>query len=432
MSKLWAKSDANSSSVSKWTESFTVGNDYLLDTELLAYDVEASIAHAKGLLHIDILSKEEYKQLETGLKEIQKLHEEGNFKIERHHEDGHTAIEEYLTQKLGTVGKKIHAGRSRNDQVLTALRLYEKKQLAEIVEDTKALTHEFLALATKHEHDAMPGYTHTQPAMLASIGMWAGSFAEMLLASLAHLQSVQSMIDYCPLGSAAGYGVNFDLPREQTSEQLGFKAPITVAMTAQSSRGKWETSIVHSLTTISATLAHFASDLILFSSKEYGFLKIDEQLTTGSSIMPQKKNQDVAELLRAKHHEIVSNEFLLHQLTMRLTSGYHRDLQLTKEPVIKSIRSIKEMITAGIMLTKHLSVDKEALQAKLHPEILAADEANRLVKNGMSFRDAYKEVAKKLDRLEISNVDSLIQEKKHLGATGNLGLPLLQGRLEKF
>lgn len=430
MSKLWSKHSRKPTDLAQRVEAFTVGNDYLLDEELLIYDIEASIAHAKGLHHIGVLTEQELDDLMKSLSEIEQLYQDGKFQIEQRHEDGHTAIEEYLTNKLGDTGKKIHTGRSRNDQVLTALRLYEKAKLEQLRVETTNLAQSLLHFAKKNEFVPMPGYTHTQPAMISSVGMWAGSFAEMLLNNIRLIRYVIELIDYCPLGTAAGFGVNLDLPREMISDLLGFRAPITSAMTAQASRGKWEATILHSLVSVGATLSQFAGDLIQYTSKEYGLISTSDEVTTGSSIMPQKRNQDVAELIRARHAQLVSDEFVLHQLTMRLTSGYHRDLQLTKEPVMRSFKNCLEMVSITHDLLAGLKVNLKSLKEKIYPEMLAADKANELVRKGVPFRDAYKQVADNLSDLNIDNLDNLLKDRKHLGATGNLGLDILEKELE--
>jgi len=430
MQKLWQTSDGAPSKPAKFVEQFTVGNDYKLDMILLPYDIQGSKAHAKGLHKIGILTDSEMEQLLDGLDDILNEWEQGNFTIDPAQEDGHTAIEQYLTEHLGDVGKKIHTGRSRNDQVLTAMRLYEKTELEEVVESVKDLAYEFLGFAKDHEFFPMPGYTHTQPAMLSSVGMWAGAYAEMLALNLPGLMSVSELVDYCPLGTAAGFGVNLDLPREFVSEELGFRAPMTVAMTAQNTRGKIEADVVHALSSVTGTVAQFASDILLYTSREYDFFTVEKFLTTGSSIMPQKKNVDVAELLRAKQSEMNGLEHQLKQLTYRLTSGYQRDLQLTKEPLLKAFALTKEMLHAAGLVIANLDPNEESLRAKCYPELLAADKANELVKQGVPFRDAYHKVAGELELLKQEDLDEIVTSRTHLGSTGNLGLEQIEERLK--
>lgn len=426
MEKLWSKSKTNKTTLSTLAEKFTVGNDHELDEVLLPYDIEASIAHAKGLHEINVLTDDELKQIKECLCQLKKSHKQGKFKIDQAQEDCHTAIEQHLIAELGELGKKIHLGRSRNDQVLTALRMYEKEQLWEILNDTYELAKAFIDFAKSNQDVPMSGYTHTQPAMLASVGMWAGQFAEMLNSNGNLLKSLRDMINHCPLGTAAGFGVNVNLKRESVSNLLRFKSPITVAMTAQSTRGKWEASVVHGLSCISATLAQFASDLILYTSKEYEYFEVADELTTGSSIMPQKRNQDVAEIIRAKHVQILNDQIFLQQLTLRLTSGYHRDLQLSKEPTIRALQDCKASIGATLALVKNLKVKKENLIAGIHPEIFATSEANKAVFSGMSFRAAYQLLGKQLETLEVPDLEESLKENVHLGATGNLGLEIVE------
>lgn len=430
MSKLW-ETTINGSATSKKVEALTVGNDYLLDMHLVPFDVKASIAHAQGLHLIEILSKEEFEKIKMCLNQLLDEYESGEFVIDQHQEDCHTAIEEYLIFHLGDIGKKMHTGRSRNDQVLTALRLYEIDQIQCVSENAIAVAKKLLSLAKKHEFVPMPGYTHTQPAMLSSVGMWAGSFAEMLNNSIQLLHSIKEMINQSPLGTAAGYGVDLPLERNEVSALLGFKKPITLAMTAQHSRGKWEATVVHGLSSITDTLAHFANDLILFSSFDFGFFSLDDGLTTGSSIMPQKKNLDLAELMRAKHQKLLSNQQLLNQVTTNLHSGYHRDLQLTKEPVIDSFQICGEILQASQLLLDGLTVNKEKIHEKIHSEIFAANEANKLVLEGIPFRDAYQMIKNNLQKVNTSAFEEYLKQSTHLGGTGNLGLDLIEKNLNR-
>ena len=431
MSKLW-ETTLNGNEISKKVEALTVGNDYQLDMHLVPFDVKASIAHAYGLQLIDILSEEEFGKIKSCLNQLLEDYESGEFIIDQHQEDCHTAIEEYLTIRLGDIGKKIHTGRSRNDQVLTALRLYEIDQIQHVLENAIAVAKKLLSLAKKHELVPMPGYTHTQPAMLSSVGMWAGSFAEMLSNSINLLLQIKEMINQCPLGTAAGYGVNLPLERHAVSNILGFKNPITVAKTAQHSRGKWESTVAHGLSNITDTLAHFANDLILFSSYDFGFFSFDEGLTTGSSIMPQKKNLDLAELMRAKHQKLLSHQYFLNQVTTNLHSGYHRDLQLTKEPVIDSFTICNEILRASKLLIDGLSVNEEKINEKIHSEIFAANETNKLVLEGMPFRDAYQVVKKNLKEVSASKFKEYLKQSTHLGGAGNLGLEVIEKNLNEI
>lgn len=424
MSKLWELEQQGQ--VSEWVEKFTVGSDYLLDMKLIPYDVKASRAHAIGLHQIGVLSDNELDAIDHCLSNLMEDFEAGEFAIIAQQEDCHTAIEEYLTTHIGTTGKKIHTGRSRNDQVLTAMRLYEIDQIDAVLKQSLKTADEFISFAKKHEFVAMPGYTHSQPAMLSSVGMWAGSYAEMLNSSVNLLLSIQEMINQCPLGTAAGFGVNLPLNRKEVSDNLGFNAPITIAMTAQSTRGKWESTIVHGLCSITETLAQFANDLIHFSSIDYQFFTVNDELTTGSSIMPQKKNLDIAEIVRAKHAGITSNQMMLSQLTTNLKSGYHRDLQLTKEATMQAFETCLDMLRAVSYLISGIVVNENKLIEKIYPEMFAADKANEMALSGIPFRDAYQKVKSNLEAMTHEDIHEKLKSSNHLGATGNLGLEIIE------
>ncbi|MEP1033493.1 lyase family protein [Ekhidna sp.] len=424
MSKLWGLEEK--SKTAAWVEKFTVGNDYRLDMKLVPYDVKASRVHATGLHQMGVLTDNELTSIDHCLSNLLTDYNDGTFSIDPHQEDCHTAIEEYLTKHLGSVGKKIHTGRSRNDQVLTAMRLFEIDRIDAVLEYSLNVAQKFVSFAKRHEFVPMPGYTHSQPAMLSSVGMWSGSFAEMLNSSINLLLSVQEMIDYCPLGTAAGFGINLPLNRKEVSDRLGFKAPITIAMTAQHTRGKWESTIAHGLCSITGTLAQFANDLIIYSSLDYQFFAVHDELTTGSSIMPQKKNLDVAEIVRAKHAQITSKQLMLSQLTTNLSSGYHRDLQLTKEAIIHAFEICLDMLDATLHLIGGIEVNEEKMLEKIYPEMFAADKANEIALSGMPFRDAYQHVKSNLDELTIEDIHKKLKASTHLGSTGNLGLEVIE------
>lgn len=433
MAKIWQKGELESSEISNFVEKFTVGKDYILDLQLLPYDLKASKVHALVLAKIGILTDEEVVKIHKSLDEILEIWQAGEFKITVQHEDMHTAIEEYLTQNLGDLGKKIHTGRSRNDQVLVAVRLFCKDKINELLKETQNLARIFIKFAREYEFMPMPGYTHTQRAMLMSIGMWAGSFAEMLIINTKSLQNIKNNIDYCPLGTAAGFGVNIDLPREFIAQELGFKEPLTIAISAQNLRGKVENQIVAGFVDLAATLAHFATDLVMFTSSEFDFFDPDNALCTGSSIMPQKKNLDSAELLRARFSKLLGAEVMLRDITRGLISGYHRDLQLSKEPLLESFADIFDMVKMAELLITNIVPKEENLREKCTPELFAADRANDLVtKEGMTFRDAYRKVGNNLNKLKNINLDENLKTKKHLGATGNLGLEILEKRLDEL
>jgi argininosuccinate lyase len=390
--KLWQKEyDLN-----KKIEKFSVGNDYLLDKRLVKYDCLGSIAHAKTLNKIDLLTNEELKQLIENLNQIITLNSKGNFQIEIEDEDCHTAIEKHLTKNLGNIGKKIHTCRSRNDQVLTAMRLYEKEEIVNI----NNLINNFIAvidnIIKKHGNIPIPGYTHMQKAMPTTISMWLGQFSDSAKDNLLLLNTVNKLIDQSPLGSAAGFGVPvFDLDKKLTAKNLGFAKIMDNAMYCQLSRGKFEAQIINVLTCILYDLNKLATDLILFSMKEFNYITLNEEICTGSSIMPQKKNPDVLELLRAKYHIVLGEEIKLKGLIGNLMSGYNRDLQLTKEPLFNSIDTTKDCLKIICIVLNNISINEDKCNNAMTPELFATEEAYKLVKNGMPFRDAYKIVSKK-------------------------------------
>jgi len=390
--KLWQKNY----NMDKEIEKFTVGNDFLLDKALVKYDCMASIAHAKMLKKIGILSNSELDKLIKGLNEIIKLDHEDKFKISQADEDCHTAIEEYLTKKFVNAGKKIHTARSRNDQVLTALRLYEKEELKEIKTLLSQYKYSLLAAIKKYGKIKVPGYTHMQKAMPTDIKTWLGSFVSSIEDNLKLLDAVYSIIDKSPLGSAAGFGVrSIKIDKKMTASLMGFSKAIDNPMYAQLSRGKLEATILHLLSQIMLDLNKLSTDLMLFSMHEFGFVSLPKELCTGSSIMPQKKNPDVLELVRAKYHVVLGEEFKVKSMISNLISGYNRDLQLTKEPVINSIETAKSCIKMMILVVSKIKIDEKKCKEALTNELYATEEAYKLVKKGMPFREAYKKISRK-------------------------------------
>lgn len=434
MSKLWQKSNTDTeTSTSKKAEAFTVGNDYVLDQELVPYDIQGSIAHAKALNKIGILSDDELDKLTKALHEILKEWKEENFEIRIEDEDMHTAIELSLVDKLGDLGKKIHTARSRNDQVLTAVRLYEKEQLDEITDLIKKVAGAILEFAEKHQDVPMPGFTHTRKAMLSSVGLWAGAFAELLILQAESSKGIESLVDKSPLGSAAGFGTSFDIDREQEADDLGFSGPLICSTTAQLSRGWTELQFAQYLSGVTAVLNRFASDVIQFSSSAYPYFDLDPAVCTGSSIMPQKKNPDVAELLRGGHSEMVGFASSLQMLTTNLGSGYHRDLQLSKEPVLKAVNKSKQLLKAAELLITNMKPIKENLAEACSSEIFAAEAAYDLVKEkGMTFREAYRHIGDHPEEVEDISAEEILKKYTHLGSPGNAGLGKLRERLKKL
>jgi len=398
--KLWQKSGIN---VNKEIEDYTVGNDYLIDLALVKYDCVASIAHAKMLAKVKLITKSEANKLEKELNNIIKLDSAGKFKINKSHEDCHTAIEQHLTKKVGILGKKIHTARSRNDQVLVALRLYYKEQLNG-KDGIKELANNYISALKKfsanYKDVQLPGYTHTRKAMPSSIKLWADAWIDSMQDNLLLIDTAAKMIDQNPLGTGAGYGFPTDIikiDRAYTTKLLGFKKTQQNPIYTQISRGKFEASIVHVLSQIMLDLNKIATDLVLFSMPELGYFLLPDELTTGSSIMPQKKNPDVLELMRANYHVVKANEFLLANIASNLISGYNRDLQLTKEPVMRSFEITKKSLKIAELLFSKLKVDKDACKKAMTKELFATEEAYKLVRKGMPFRDAYKKVAEEIN-----------------------------------
>ncbi len=371
---------------------FTIGRDHIVDLTLIPYDCRASAAHAKMLHDIGVLSRDELEQLLAGLNEIVTLWEKGDFIIEREEEDCHTAIENYLVAKRGDVGKKIHTARSRNDQVLVALRLYEKEALAQIRDRLE----EFSQALPAEDQTPLPGYTHMQRAMPTTVGTWLGSFKAAAKDDLILLDAILEVIDQNPLGSGAGFGVPvFEIDRELTTRELGFKRVQNNPMYTQLSRGKFEAAILGALSQVMFTMNKLATDLIVFSMKEFGFVKLPERFCTGSSIMPQKKNPDVLELARANYHVVLGHELTVKSLMGNLISGYNRDMQLIKEPLFSAVETTHQTVSIVTRVVQGLSVDKKRCAEAMTDELYATEEAYKLVKEGIPFRDAYRKIGER-------------------------------------
>lgn len=387
--KLWQKKYQ----LNKQIEKFTVGDDYLLDQNLVKYDCKGSIAHAKMLMKIGILTKEECNQIAVTLNNIIKENNKGSFIIKQQDEDCHTAIENYLIKKLGFTGKKIHTGRSRNDQILTALRLYYKDEIRTIIKETQSFVQVFQLFKEKYGKIKLPGYTHMQKAMPSSINLWTDAFIESMKDNILLLGSILKLIDQSPLGTGAGYGVSIKINRKMIANLLGFKKVQKNPIYVQNSRGKFESSILHGLSQIMFDLNKLASDILLFNMAEFGFFNLPDEICTGSSIMPHKKNPDALELVRAKYHQIVAYEFEIKNIIGNLISGYNRDLQLTKKPVIDSFDiTINSLQIMKIILEK-ISVNKEKCNIAMTKELYSNEKTCKMVEKGMAFRDAYNQVA---------------------------------------
>jgi argininosuccinate lyase len=395
--KLWQKDYSLDQQIQK----FTVGGDHLLDQHLIEYDCQASLAHAEMLQSIGVLSLGELADLKQGLAEISELAGNKDFPIDEACEDCHTAIENYLTDKFGEAGKKIHAARSRNDQVLTCLRLYEKYELGQI--DNLLIDYQscLAKLVARQGTIPLPGYTHMQRAMPTTIAMWLLSFKDSADDNRLLLRSVLALVDQSPLGTAAGFGVPvLKIDREQTARALGFKKVMKNPMYAALSRGKFETQVINLCSQIMFDLNKLASDLILFNTTEFGFTTLPSEICTGSSIMPQKSNPDVLELLRGQYHIVLGEEFKVKSLLANLISGYNRDLQLTKEPLIKSVNTTKACLEIIQVVLNKISFNKAACKKALSPGVFATEKALELVQMGLPFREAYRAAAKKMGEIK--------------------------------
>ena len=426
MTKLWQKDYSLNSEIEK----FTVGNDYLLDLNLVKYDVYGSIAHAAMLNKIGILSNGEFQKLKKILVEIFFLGKKFQLKVED--EDVHTAIESHLTKKLGDLGKKIHTARSRNDQVLTDIRLYSKEKLLEAQKLTLDLADAFADIAGKNKEVPMAGYTHSRKAMPSSVGLYFGSFAESLIDDLKILKNAYELNDQCPLGSGAGYGLPLNVDRQLVADLLGFKKVQNNSLYVQNSRGKFESAAIFALSSIMGDLARLSNDLILFSMDEFGYFKLPDEFCTGSSIMPQKKNPDVFELIRTKSAKVDSNLYLVKNIISKLQSGYNRDLQLTKEPLMESFEITLASLKIFNLVVKNFQINKEKCISSCTQELFATEHAYELVKKGIPFRDAYAKVANSLGKLEKIDPAKNILSKVHIGATGNLGLGEIKRQIKYF
>ncbi len=389
---LWQKGDHVSTD--RMVQDFTVGDDVYWDQRLVPFDCRASIAHVRMLATIDLLTFEEAGRLEECLEGIIALEAAGEFKVLADHEDCHTAIELYLIEKLGSLGKKVHVGRSRNDQVLTALRLFELAEIDRLECLVERLDTSLEGVCSRDGEIGLPGYTHMQPAMPASVGLWLGCFKAALEDDLILLGAVRRLIDQNPLGTAAGFGVPvFNLDRKMTTKELGFARVQENSIYAQHSRGKFEGALLNLASQIMYDLNRLASDLMLFSMREFAFVSLPDALCTGSSIMPQKKNPDVLELIRAKYHSVLGDETTIRHLGGNLISGYHRDLQLTKGPLMRGLDATVQSLTMMDRIVTEMEIDAERCRQAMGDELFATEKAYRLVREGMPFRDAYRLVA---------------------------------------
>lgn len=389
MKKLWQK---NTETIDTQVESFETQGDLLVDQKLVPFDIRGSLAHAKMLEKIGMITKNELTQIEKGLEEIVALDTAGKFILEAGDEDIHTKIENFLTNKYGNVGKKIHTGRSRNDQVLTALRLYTKDNLQHIEKELVNVLTICTTFKKLYGDIPMPGYTHMQKAMPTNIGVWMQSFIDSFTDDRAGIVNAKTLIDQSPLGSAAGFGTTLDLQRPYTAKLLGFKKVQENPIYCQNSRGKFEAVVLASLISILQTINKLASDIMLFTTQEFHFFTMSEKITTGSSIMPQKKNVDLAELLRSKVHIVLGLYVQMVGISSNLISGYNRDLQDTKKPLMESLSLTLDSVKVTGILLQNMTPNKTVLQNAMSDDLFATQKVLELVKQGMPFREAYQKV----------------------------------------
>jgi len=426
MAKLWDKGYRLEPEI----ERFTVGEDYRLDLRLVRADCLGSAAHATMLAAVGLLTADERDRLLECLRAVLKDREAGKFTIGPEQEDVHTAVEEYLTEHLGEVGKKLHTGRSRNDQVLVDLRLWGKEQLHALAEHVIGLVRSLAAFAKKHEFVPMPGRTHMQIAMPSSLGLWAGAAAEALLDDLELLKAAHALSDQSPLGSGAAYGSALPLDRRMVADLLGFAKVQNNVLYCANSRGKAELAILQGCTQVMLDLARLAQDLIIGSMPEFGYFRIPKELCTGSSMMPQKRNPCGLELVRAKAAAVAAREQAITGILRALPSGYNRDFQETKGPFMRGLEATLGSLAVMALTIERMEVNEENLRKGFMPEIYATDRALELVREGKPFRDAYREVAAHLDKLAGRDPVENLKSKTLEGGPGNLGLDALAKRAD--
>ncbi|HUT76034.1 MAG TPA: argininosuccinate lyase [Armatimonadota bacterium] len=427
MPKLWQKDYEPDQLI----ERFNVGDDYLLDRELIEADCLGSIAHARMLARIGMLTDADADSLAAVLAEITELARAGKFEIKLEDEDVHTAVENFLTAKLGDLGKRIHTARSRNDQVIVDLRLYAKQRLLEVADAALAFAATLAEFAGRHQGVPMVGRTHTQRAMPSSVGLWAGCWLEAMLDDLEFLRAAYALNDQCPLGSAASYGVPLPIDRQFTSDLLGFARLQNNVLYANTSRGKIESILLSALAQFMLDLSRLAADVIWFSTPEFGYFELPAELADGSSIMPQKRNPGMMELTRARAATVIANLMRALETVRGLISGYNRDHQETKEPLLRSFPIVAGALAVCDRTFPKMTVVAERCVAAFSPEVFATDRALELVQEGLPFRDAYRRVAKELDQLADRDPREAIRARTHQGSTGNLGLDIARGRLDE-
>ncbi len=414
MSKLWEKN----TKVNDRIEAYTVGRDREMDLFLAPYDVLGSMAHITMLESVGLLEKQELEVLLTELKSIYKIAVSGRFEIEEGVEDVHSQVELMLTRKLGDVGKKIHSGRSRNDQVLVDLKLFARQEIYDTVTSLNHLFDVLIAQSNRYKDVLLPGYTHLQVAMPSSFGLWFGAYAESLADDLQTLLSAWNITNRNPLGSAAGYGSSFPLNRQMTTDLLGFSSMNYNVVYAQMGRGKMERTVANAMAGVAATISKLAFDACMYTSQNFGFIKLADEFTTGSSIMPHKKNPDVFELTRAKCNKIQALPQQISMITNNLPSGYFRDLQIIKEVFVPAFGELRDCIEMTAMMMDRVEVNRNILDDKRYDYLFSVEEVNRLVLEGVPFRDAYKKVGLDIEAGQF--VPDKNVQHTHEGSIGNL------------
>lgn len=410
-------------------DAFTIGKDAVFDLKLAIYDVKGTLAHVKMLAHVGLLTPKELRQIELELEHVSQLVQQVEFSLEDGYEDIHSFIENHLIHKLGEVGKKIHTARSRNDQVLTAIKLFLKQELLDISRLIEKLFSLFQIMSEENKQHLMPGYTHFQAAMPSSFGLWFGAYAEALVDDMEVLVTTYTICNKNPLGSAAGYGSSFPIDRQFTTDELGFAALNYNAVYAQMTRGKTEKQMANCLAAIAYTISRFCNDCCCFMNQQFGFISLPLDLTTGSSIMPHKQNPDVFELIRAKCNRIqaLPNEFTLFLANLPL--GYNRDMQLSKEMLFPALDEIKSCIEMLIFVLPQIKVGQNTLKDSIYDNIFTVESINTLVQNGVPFREAYIQVGNEVLEKRYTRHSHL--QHTHMGSLGNLCNAEIKESMEK-
>jgi argininosuccinate lyase len=424
--KLWQKETSTNEKI----DHFTVGNDRTYDLVLAPYDCIASKAHAHMLGKIGLLLPKEVEKLTQALNTIQESAEQGDFEIEKEFEDMHSKIEFILTEKLGDLGKKIHTARSRNDQVLVAIQLFIKTELTQVKKEVVSLFDLLMDLAERHQNDLLPGYTHMQVAMPSSFGLWFSAYAESLIDDVAFLNTAIELTDQNPLGSAAGFGSSFPIDREMTTKELNFKTLKYNVVAAQMGRGKIEKATATTLGMLSGTLAKLAMDVCMYMGQDFDFIYFPEELTTGSSIMPHKKNPDVFELIRGKCNLLQGLPQQLTLLTSNLPSGYHREMQLAKGPIIEAFQEIKACLEMMRFSLSKIQVRKNITADSKYDYLFSVDTLNEWVKQGVPFREAYQKMGKEIATGNYTPKRNL--DHSHQGSLGNLQLENIRQKMNSL